>query len=419
VAEAVAFVRCHAGALSADPDRIVLLGEDVGADLAALVTRRRPAGLAATVLVGGRYDPQTLQTGDAARASDPGAAPVARRGGPAPVLAIHGGNDTEVPVSQAAAYCEAVRREGGTCERLVVGNASHRPENWWPRHWGYKRRLVEWLNGQVGEPAPHVPQRTRLQKRLVYDAEERLTLDLWTPAGTGPFPLVMLVHGGGWEAGDRVTYITPLFEPMARAGFAWCSIDYRLTPQVQHPAQLRDLRTAIAFVRANTGRWNLDPDRIALVGESASAQMVMQAASTEARLAGVVSFYGVYDFEPMVTDASPRSLLARLFGRGALDDDARAVLRRYSPTNHVHAGMPPVLLVHGTNERLWDQGLAMARALEWAGVRHELVRLDGAPHGMENWEGMPAWAHYKTRVVSWLLERFGSGPVASGPKTKD
>jgi acetyl esterase/lipase len=108
----------------------------------------------------------------------------------------------------------------------------------------------------------------------------------------------------------------------------------------------------------------------------------------------------------MVTDASPRSLLVRLFGRTALDDDARQVLRRYSPIHGVHRGMPPVLLVHGTNERLWDQGVAMARALEQARVPSELIRLEGAPHGMENWEGVEAWSGYKARVVRWLQQQM-------------
>ena len=139
----------------------------------------------------------------------------------APTLAIHGASDTESPPSQPAALCDAIRAAGGACDRLMVNGASHRAENWWPRQWGYKRRLTEWLVSRVGDPGTHTPRRTRLHKRIVFEREEHLTLDLWTPAGEGPFPLVVLAHGGGWEAGDRVTYLTPLFEPLARAGFAW------------------------------------------------------------------------------------------------------------------------------------------------------------------------------------------------------
>ena len=66
--------------------------------------------------------------------------------------------------------------------------------------------------------------------------------------------------------------------------------------------------------------------------------------------------------------------------------------------------MPPVLLIHGTNERLWDQGKAFAQRLEAVGVPHELLAIEGATHGMENWEGHPEWMHYKSRLTAWLSQ---------------
>jgi acetyl esterase/lipase len=118
----------------------------------------------------------------------------------------------------------------------------------------------------------------------------------------------------------------------------------------------------------------------------------------------VISFYGVYDFPSMVTDATPRSLLVRLFRRNVLDDDARAVLRRYSPLYQAHEGMPPVLLINGTGERLWAQAQAFAQRLKEVGARHEVIALDGAPHGLENWEGRADWTTYKRRMVEWIRE---------------
>ena len=217
------------------------------------------------------------------------------------------------------------------------------------------------------------------------------------------------MHGGGWEAGDKVTYVTPLFEPLARAGVAWFSIDYRLTPAFRHEDQLEDVRQAIRFVRAGARRFNIDPARIILVGESASAQMVTLVAAEDRSLAGVVSFYGVYDFNAMVTDASPRSLLVRLFRRTVLDDDSRAELRKFSPLHRAHKDMPPILLVNGTGERLWAQAQVFARRLTELGARHEVIAIDGAPHGMENWEGHAEWTAYKRRVVEWIQHAAGAG----------
>ena len=130
--------------------------------------------------------------------------------------------------------------------------------------------------------------------------------------------------------------------------------------------------------------------------------MVAQLATEDRSLAGVVSFYGVYDFNAMVTDASPRSLLVRLFRRPELNAESRAELQKYSPLYSAHADMPPMLLVNGTGERLWQQAQAFDRRLTQLGVRHDVVAIEGAPHGMENWEGHPQWMFYKQRVVEWI-----------------
>jgi alpha-L-fucosidase 2 len=239
-------------------------------------------------------------------------------------------------------------------------------------------------------------------------------MDAWLPPHSAtPRPAVVLLHGGGWEAGDRVTYITPLFEPLARAGFAWFSVDYRLTPAVRHPDQLDDVRAALAFIRARAGTFGIDASRMVLVGESASAQIATLLATRDGGLAGVASFYGVYDFLPLVTDAGPRSLASRLFGRTALDDETCTLLRQYSPLHQARRDMPPILLIHGTSEGLWEQGVRMAARLAEIGVAHELVRLEGAPHGMENWEGHPEWQFYKPHLLSWIKRQISRQPSAT------
>jgi len=389
---ALSFVRSHAKALRIDPDRVALLGEDTGADLAALVAAEKPPGVRAAVLIGGSYEAiDALPSGG--RAAD--------------VLVVHGARDTETPPRQAHRFCAGLAAAGSRCEELLVDGASHRAENWFPSQWGYKEALLRWLRLRIGpERADHEPHATRLQKDLVYDEARGLKLDAWVPEGRGPFPAAILAHGGGWEAGDKVTYITPLFAPLAEAGFAWFSIDYRLTPQVRHAEQMDDLRRAVAFVRDRAGRFRIDPDRLAVIGESASGQTAALLATEDRRLAAAVSFYGVYDFMPLLTEAHPGSRRERLFDLRALDDAGRDLVRRYSPIHQVTQDMPPLLLVHGTNEELWAQGVAMRDRLREVGTPHELIALEGAPHGMENWEGHPEWSRYKTKLVDWLKEQF-------------
>ena len=156
---------------------------------------------------------------------------------------------------------------------LEVTGASHRSENWWPSQWDYKREMVEWISSsrrfarrRITTAQRRRPEGHRLQQ------SPQLKLDAFVPRAAKPVPAVIVVHGGGWEAGDKVTYVTPLFEPLSRAGLAWFSIDYRLTPASVHEDQLEDLRQAIRYVRAQHARFHIDPARIVLLGESASGR---------------------------------------------------------------------------------------------------------------------------------------------------
>ena len=391
VRAALAFIRCHAEELRIDGDQLVLLGEDSGALLAARLASERLPGVIGAVLIGGSYDPMPHSAT------------------PTPLLIVHGGADDESPAEHARRYCGQIAANGGRCELVEVAGAGHRSENWWPSQWQYKPAIVAWLNALTGtRPLTYQPLPGVVLKDVVYSAPAKLALDAFLPRSSAPTPAVIVVHGGGWEAGDKVTYITPILEPLARAGLAWFSIDYRLTPAFTHEEQLEDLRQAIRFVRTERQRFNIDPARIILLGESASGQMVSQIATVDRSLAGVVSFYGVYDFNAMVTDTSARSLLVRLFRQTVLDDESRAVLRRYSPLSQAHANMPPLLLVNGTGERLWAQAQAFDKRLTELGVSHEVVTLEGAPHGMENWEGHAKWMVYKQRVVEWITRHTAS-----------
>ena len=411
---ALAFIRCRAGDFRIDPDRLILFGEDTGAQLAALLAAERPAGVIGAVLIGGFYD---LRKAPGLRDLDQPllerASPAALRARVPPLLLVHGGADGESPAADARAFCDDVVRRKDACEFVEAHGAGHRFENWWPSQWAYKQVVLAWLRSRSGNRRfPHTPRPGPIRKDVIYSRAHGLALDAFMPASRGPVPAVIVVHGGGWEAGDKVTYVTPLFEPLARARLAWFSIDYRLTPAVPYSEQLADVREAIRYVRAHSADFNIDPRRVFLVGESASGHIVSQIATEDSSLAGVVSFYGVYDLGAMVTDASLRSLLVRLFRRTVLDDESREVLRRHSPQHLAHKEMPPMLLVNGTGERLWAQGQAFAQRLAQLGVKHEVIALEGAPHGMENWEGHPRWTIYKARVVEWILQQAGQEATA-------
>jgi acetyl esterase/lipase len=126
----------------------------------------------------------------------------------------------------------------------------------------------------------------------------------------------------------------------------------------------------------------------------------------DCQVRAVASFYGVYDFTPwsQAAEGWKHSALSRLFG-----DWTPEMLREYSPIEHVRADLPPTLLVQGTKDELENGTLEYAARLKAVGARYDLLLLEGAPHGMENWEGHAEWAHYKQKLVDWLLTVLGSG----------
>jgi acetyl esterase len=433
------FVRCNAKKFRIDPNNIALLGEDAGAHLAAMFLTEKPAGVQAAVLIGGFYDLREISNLKSQISNLKSripeflaeASPVAHvsPGAPAAMI-VHGAADREAPPEQAARFCDAMRQSGGHCHYVEVDGAIHRAENWTPRQWGYKDSVLSWLSSRLNLRFPaHEPRLSNLKKDVTFDPPRRLKLDAYVPKGRGPFPAVIIAHGGGWEAGDKVTYVTPLFEPLAKAGFAWFSIDYRLTPQYRHQDQIEDLRAAVRFVRAHEKTFNIDTNRVAVIGESASGQMAALLATRNgkrsraqwrrrialeddfendpsAEFAAAVSFYGVYDFEAMIGELTPRSIPSRLFGITSLDNEARATLRRYSPLRNARESMVPLLLVCGTKDGLFAQHKAFVNELDKAGAGFDAVTLDGAPHGMENWEGHPEWMDYKTRLIEWLKAKL-------------
>jgi acetyl esterase len=238
-----------------------------------------------------------------------------------------------------------------------------------------------------------------------------LTLDAYVPPGKGTFPAVILVHGGGWHAGDKQTYIKPLFEPLEKAGFVWFSINYRLAPRYPFPAAIEDVERAIEYVRTNARKYDVDRRRIALVGESAGGHIAAFVGTRSRHLAGVVSFYGVHDFE---SRARMRNRVDEnvgwFLGINSMDENGIARMRAASPVHFVHRRMPPYLFIHGTEDKgvPFQQSLQMCDAMKKVGAVCEVYPVKGAGHGVENWEKEPSLLHYKAKLTGWLSSVFGT-----------
>ncbi|CAN5810056.1 hypothetical protein BH11VER1_BH11VER1_03720 [soil metagenome] len=236
-----------------------------------------------------------------------------------------------------------------------------------------------------------------------------LTLDAFVPEGTGPFPTAILVHGGGFTKGDKQTFIKPLFTPLSEAGFTWFTINYRLAPTHRWPACLKDVETAIRWVKTHAAEYKVDPNRIALIGESAGGHLVSMAgvrSHGDTSLAAVVPFYAPHDLN---IQADKRHAigpgLSGLFGiADEINDANRKVLADASPTNHLKTGIPPFLLIHGDKDEQvpYEQSPLFQARTKALGNRCDLITIPGGIHGMGGWEklGSP----YIKEMIAWLRE---------------
>ncbi len=236
---------------------------------------------------------------------------------------------------------------------------------------------------------------------------EPLLLDAHVPEGPGPFPAAILVHGGGFEAGDKRTYITYIFEPLSEAGFAWFSIDYRLSPKHPFPAATDDVEEAIRWVKRNAAQYKVDRDRIALIGESAGGHLVSYVGARNlptASAAAVVSFYGIHDFVAFAAHYRGDSAVTeRFLGRRRLTALHADAFVGASPITYVSSNSPPFLMIHGKKDEgvPFEQSVEMCAALAAKSVSCDVVPVD-AGHGMNNWEPHPELHGYKAKMVDWL-----------------
>ncbi len=206
-----------------------------------------------------------------------------------------------------------------------------------------------------------------------------LRLDASVPEGAGPFPAAILVHGGGWVRGDRRIDVAPLFKPLADAGIAWFTIDYRLTSDpLKFGDAVGDVEAAVRFVREHAEEYHVDPDRIALIGESAGGHLAAMAALDE----------GVPPVQAVVALYAPTNLVALAKNSDLIPDGIRdelkgtvfeklllAGLSQLSPIEKVHPGMPPFLLIHGTADPIVPvgQSRAMCAKIQSVGGRLRAV----------------------------------------------
>ena len=296
-----------------------------------------------------------------------------------------------------------------------------------------KKYTVEKVLGGNDGWNPTIPPLDANIAATKYDIEygetngEKLLLDAHVPAGDGKFPVVLIVHGGGWMGGDKETDIVPVFAPVA-TNFVWFTINYRLAPTNRWPACFDDVQTAIRWVKAHAAEYKGDPKRIALLGYSAGGQLVTLAGTHPCKPNFFFQLLGLgkktdTTVQAVAAFAPPTDLVADNERRGGLSismrnlfncdstnltDNVRAVLKKNSPLTYVKPGLPPFLLINGSADKTVPIGQTenFLKALKAANVDATLITIPEGQHRISDWKKFtPDW---QEQLVNWLNEKLAA-----------
>jgi acetyl esterase/lipase len=218
--------------------------------------------------------------------------------------------------------------------------------------------------------------------------DSKLTADIYLPKGEGPFPGLVLIHGGGWAIGSSLT-VMPHGRKFAEAGYSVLAVNYRKAPKDKFPAQLDDVRDAIRWFQSKAKDYKLDPARIGAWGYSAGGHLAALTAVTESdapgapRLRCVCAGGAPVDFTALPVNSEFLS-----FWLGGSPKERPDVYKAASPMSFITKDDPPFLFFHGSEDKLVPIAGAkkMVGELKAAGVAAEFYEVRGKEHILAHWD---------------------------------
>jgi len=217
---------------------------------------------------------------------------------------------------------------------------------------------------------------------------------IYTPEGSGPFPVLVYFHGGGWVIGDIESHDASVRALTNRSGCVVVSVDYRLAPEHKFPAAAEDCFAATQWAAAHAAEFHGDASRLAVGGDSAGGNLaaVVSLLAKERggpRIALQLLVYPVTDYNfdrPSYVENAEGYLLTRdsmvWFWNHYLNSPDEGKNPVASPIQASDLrGLPPALVITAEYDPLRDEGEAYAKRLEEAGVQVVCTRYDGMIHG--------------------------------------
>ncbi len=219
-------------------------------------------------------------------------------------------------------------------------------------------------------------------------------MDIYLPPKTNkPTPVVINIHGGGWNHGVKESQTS--FNTFFKMGYAVANIEYRLTGQATAPAAVEDTRCALIYVIKNSKELNINIDKIVIMGGSAGGHLALMGgllgndnrfdgncpAVENIKVAAIIDKYGIADvwdwgYGPNINSKSAKNWL----GDKAKDE---AFAKSVSPITYVTKKSPPTFIVHGDADPTvpYQQSVALDQKFVDAGVKTQFITVEGGLHG--------------------------------------
>lgn len=246
-----------------------------------------------------------------------------------------------------------------------------------------------------------------------------LKMDIIYPEDkTKKYPCVVWICGGAWQRLDRCAHLAYLTE-LARSGFVVASVEYRTANEGTFPIQLEDVKAGIRYLKALSDRYNIDPERFGVMGESAGGYLAAMAALVEDKSYDVGAFT---EYSSKVQAACPwyppsdvtgfpypspveaaASMESMLLGKNVMLNKEEAL--KICPVSFVTKDAPPFLIIHGDNDHTvpFSQGEILHDKLERAGADVKLLVLEGADHADLPFFQEELWQ----RIIAFFKDKLG------------
>ncbi len=232
-----------------------------------------------------------------------------------------------------------------------------------------------------------------LKQSIFYNtgSENRpLTLDIFSTPGNAQLkPAVLLIHGGGWNSGDK-SLMHPLADYLAHKGYIGVAVEYRLSPEARYPAAVNDIKMAVSWVLKNGSDYHIDTNKIAILGCSAGAQLAGLVGLTydmednSSHIKAIINIDGIMDFtseEARKHEDNPQQKVTAA-GRwfGGQYADKPELWTEASPVYYVDKNSPPMLFINSSMPRFHVGRDEVIEQLDQFSIKSHIHTFDDAPH---------------------------------------